>query len=455
MDCGRKIWFSLNGQKHGPYTEDNIKKWLSEGKLAPTTLIWFKGMATWQPLGEALDEHHLNNRQDRSDVRKHALTPPSRKTNRLLTKEKLTATSCIALLVAAAAYFVLRHKPNNILTPILTLDHLYNGEDHPPFEVKTENVGETGNLTINKNNYWNVYFGYIAGRVYFGDKTPSSDDEITYHYKSGYSYCISLIPAQIPNSSHINDMIREVKIFRDPSRAFLASIIYPDEKLTSTLNSPGKIKEISSLYSKILDPDKGVISKPDINGSTVKFYIYKNWLWRSSFSTKKASALLMGGAICAIPIIHRSGRNSSKIGGDSHLQHQAQNSPTTVEIVQAIKKAVTRDVSLRGVNLPQDTFDISDINLLALDKHMVTENIHYAAKAKMTIVITKDAKTIADEVVHSSKDPMAPIRAAQLFSALNGPVIKAGDTFSYMIDADIVSKGERYVVDDGNIKQED
>lgn len=45
-----QIWIGQNGEKHGPYSEANVRQWLSEGKLAADALGWRQGMAEWVPL---------------------------------------------------------------------------------------------------------------------------------------------------------------------------------------------------------------------------------------------------------------------------------------------------------------------------------------------------------------------------------------------------------------------
>lgn len=42
-------YYSQNGQKPGPITEDELKKSAATGKLKPTDLIWKEGMDNWVP----------------------------------------------------------------------------------------------------------------------------------------------------------------------------------------------------------------------------------------------------------------------------------------------------------------------------------------------------------------------------------------------------------------------
>jgi GYF domain 2/Domain of unknown function (DUF4234) len=50
MSNGEKIWIAQNGQKSGPFTEEEIRRWVAEGRFGPDTLAWRKGMPEWVPL---------------------------------------------------------------------------------------------------------------------------------------------------------------------------------------------------------------------------------------------------------------------------------------------------------------------------------------------------------------------------------------------------------------------
>ncbi|NUO74008.1 MAG: RDD family protein [Frateuria sp.] len=45
-----EVWIGRDGQRHGPYKEDDVRLWLREGKLAGADLGWYEGLADWQPL---------------------------------------------------------------------------------------------------------------------------------------------------------------------------------------------------------------------------------------------------------------------------------------------------------------------------------------------------------------------------------------------------------------------
>ena len=49
-----EIWIGRDGERHGPYKEDDVREWLRSGKVSPTDLAWYEGLADWQPLSVLL-----------------------------------------------------------------------------------------------------------------------------------------------------------------------------------------------------------------------------------------------------------------------------------------------------------------------------------------------------------------------------------------------------------------
>ena len=45
-----EIWIGRNGERHGPYKEDDVRQWLRSGQLSREDLAWYEGLADWQPL---------------------------------------------------------------------------------------------------------------------------------------------------------------------------------------------------------------------------------------------------------------------------------------------------------------------------------------------------------------------------------------------------------------------
>lgn len=45
-----EIWIGRDGERHGPYKEDDVRAWLRSGQLARADLAWYEGLADWQPL---------------------------------------------------------------------------------------------------------------------------------------------------------------------------------------------------------------------------------------------------------------------------------------------------------------------------------------------------------------------------------------------------------------------
>ena len=50
MSDGDKIWIAQNGERSGPFSEQDVRRWLTEGRYDAQTLVWRKGMAEWVPL---------------------------------------------------------------------------------------------------------------------------------------------------------------------------------------------------------------------------------------------------------------------------------------------------------------------------------------------------------------------------------------------------------------------
>lgn len=50
------IYVQKEGQKHGPFTTQELEGKVGEGLFSPEDLYWTEGMEEWQPLGEVLQE---------------------------------------------------------------------------------------------------------------------------------------------------------------------------------------------------------------------------------------------------------------------------------------------------------------------------------------------------------------------------------------------------------------
>lgn len=44
------VWIGRNGERHGPYPEADVRRWLREGQVSPDDLGWYEGLSNWQPL---------------------------------------------------------------------------------------------------------------------------------------------------------------------------------------------------------------------------------------------------------------------------------------------------------------------------------------------------------------------------------------------------------------------
>jgi uncharacterized RDD family membrane protein YckC len=45
-----EIWIGRDGERHGPYQEEDVRQWLRSGQLGGSDLAWHEGLADWQPL---------------------------------------------------------------------------------------------------------------------------------------------------------------------------------------------------------------------------------------------------------------------------------------------------------------------------------------------------------------------------------------------------------------------
>jgi uncharacterized RDD family membrane protein YckC len=53
-----QVWIGRNGERFGPYTDDEIRQWLRDGTCRPDELGWYDGMVDWRPLGELFPDEN-------------------------------------------------------------------------------------------------------------------------------------------------------------------------------------------------------------------------------------------------------------------------------------------------------------------------------------------------------------------------------------------------------------
>ncbi len=51
-----EIWIGRDGERHGPYKEEDVRQWLRSGKMSGSDLGWYEGLADWQPLSVLLPD---------------------------------------------------------------------------------------------------------------------------------------------------------------------------------------------------------------------------------------------------------------------------------------------------------------------------------------------------------------------------------------------------------------
>jgi uncharacterized RDD family membrane protein YckC len=45
-----EVWIGRDGERHGPYQEEDVRQWLRSGQVSRDDLAWYEGLADWQPL---------------------------------------------------------------------------------------------------------------------------------------------------------------------------------------------------------------------------------------------------------------------------------------------------------------------------------------------------------------------------------------------------------------------
>ena len=51
-----EVWIGRDGERHGPYTEVEVRQWLRSGQVSASDLGWYEGLADWQPLSVLFPE---------------------------------------------------------------------------------------------------------------------------------------------------------------------------------------------------------------------------------------------------------------------------------------------------------------------------------------------------------------------------------------------------------------
>lgn len=51
-----EVWIGRDGERHGPYKEEEVRQWLRSGQVSADDLGWYEGMADWQPLSSLFPE---------------------------------------------------------------------------------------------------------------------------------------------------------------------------------------------------------------------------------------------------------------------------------------------------------------------------------------------------------------------------------------------------------------
>lgn len=51
-----EVWIGRDGERHGPYKEEDVQQWMRSGQVSGADLAWYEGLADWQPLSVLFPE---------------------------------------------------------------------------------------------------------------------------------------------------------------------------------------------------------------------------------------------------------------------------------------------------------------------------------------------------------------------------------------------------------------
>jgi TonB family protein len=180
------------------------------------------------------------------------------------------------------------------------------GNGVPRWEDQSNNLGEGGEIVIGQTERYETKVSYTKGRVYRSRVLPSSDKDVSYHYKEGYAFCLSTMP------KFYNNTVPATTTFSTYVKAFVASILHP-ELTRDKKNKLEPTEEVAHLIEALGGKSGASVSRDD---PMVQFYIYKDWLWRASFDN-------VADVLCAIPIVpSAAGRIESEASVDQPLDNR-------------------------------------------------------------------------------------------------------------------------------------
>jgi uncharacterized RDD family membrane protein YckC len=68
-----EIWIGRDGERHGPYKEDDVRQWLRSGQVSRDDLAWYEGLADWQPLSVLFPDVAVESTSSKADLPASAL----------------------------------------------------------------------------------------------------------------------------------------------------------------------------------------------------------------------------------------------------------------------------------------------------------------------------------------------------------------------------------------------
>ncbi|TCV92128.1 hypothetical protein EC912_108122 [Luteibacter rhizovicinus] len=126
--------------------------------------------------------------------------------------------------------------------------------------------------------------------------------------------------------------------------------------------------------------------------------------------------------------------------------------PTDNELRQALQEPLLDHVSVNGITLPKDSFTVDAINVVSINKHMVSDTPHFTVAANATVTLTKNGNDILLEIKQGiDGSDIGAILQLQQFVRSLGFTLKRGSKLNYKIEADVISENEKYVVGSDHI----
>ena len=72
-----ELWIGRDGERHGPYKEEDVRRWMRSGQVSRDDLAWHEGLADWQPLSVLFPDVIVDAPAADTSATPNAAVPPS------------------------------------------------------------------------------------------------------------------------------------------------------------------------------------------------------------------------------------------------------------------------------------------------------------------------------------------------------------------------------------------